>query len=228
MLRYFVQVLLCCLLLQGQALAKDIDYMTKNYPFNLDQRIIVSYESEAEDEELRALPLEDVLKVRLEKEMIADKKVIKAGKQFVLEGEAQKALSDEEYNDYVTKNFDVQLRVILKDIKDLVVTTPPYTYQEPHTVYRTVMDGNGNVYSYPITWYETHYVPESNQIFPYCEVRFELRNVATGEMIWCRDVSRERGSSGIFVSRNQGFHDTFDYLIKKFLQDYKKQLLKKQ
>lgn len=227
MLKYLLQALIFCLLLQGQALAQDIDYMTKNYPFNKDQRVIVSYEYAAEAEEFRELQLESVLRARLDRELIGDKKVSKTGMQFLVEGPEQRNMSDEQYNAYVDKNFDAHLKVIVKELKDLVVTTPPYSYDVPHTVYRSVMDGNGNVYSYPVTWYEHVYMPETNQIFPYCEVRFELRNVATGEMVWCRDVSREKGSSGIFTSRNQGFHDTFDYLVKKFLQDYRKQLLKK-
>lgn len=227
MLKYLVQALLFCLLLQGQAFAQNIDFMTMHYPYNKDKRVIVSYEYAAEAEDFRELQLESVLRARLDKELVEDKKVSKIGMQFVVEGPEQRAMSDEAYNDYVEKNFDAQLKVTVKELKDLVVTTPPYSYDVPHTVYRTVMDSNGNVYSYPVTWYEHVYVPEATQIFPYCEVSFELRNVATGEMLWNREVSRERGSSGIFTSRNQGFHDTFDYLVKKFLQDYKKQLLSK-
>lgn len=227
MLKYFFQIIVGLMLLQGQAFAGNMEYAAKDYPFKEDQRIFITYEYEVEENNGLELPLEKVLKDRVDKELVADKKLKKTGKVFVVESEEQRELTDEEYNEYVYGNYDARLRVIIKDLRDLVITTPAQYYDVPRTIYRYYTDANGNVYSYPITWMEHVYVPEKNEITPYCHVRFELIDLATDKVVWSREVDRNRGSSGPFTSSNQGFHDTFDYLVKKFLQDYKKELLKK-
>ncbi len=210
--------MLCILLLQGQALAQNIEYSFKDYDFSKDQRILVTYEYSVENENYKDFNLEEVLHTRVEKDLATDKKLKKQGKEFLV-------ASDKE--NIAEGNYDVQLKVIVRNLEDLVVTTPPYSYQVPHTINHYYYGPDGKVYSYTTTWFENVYVPEHNEIRPYCEARFELYELNSGKMIWSRDAARDHGSSGPFTSSQQGFHDTFDYLVKKFFKDYKSKMLKK-
>lgn len=234
MLKYILQIVMCCLMLQPQAFAQGIDYSSKNYDYKADKRILVSYSYNAEADDVHELALADAFDKRYTKEVLEDKKLKKKAYTFVLEKDIRKELMDAEgkplneeaFVKYLHENFDANLKIDVKQLEYIQVNFPGYTYEIPHTVYHSYVGSDGKTYTYTTTWYETVYVPPHTEIRPYCDVRFDLVDLATDKIVWGREVGRDHGVTGPFASRNQGFHDTFDYLLKKFIKDYKSKLLK--